>query len=69
MGMMKEVFMDIRELQCKDETDDYFELISEEEFENYMHQKYGHALSYRMMLQNGETATIQDLDNLFNCAD
>lgn len=66
MGKMKEAFMEIREKQCQDETDDYFELITEEEFEDYMRKKYGNNLTFRMMLQNGERPTITDLDNLFN---
>jgi len=64
MSRMKEVFMEIRERQCQDQNDDYFELISEQEFEDYVHRKYGWGLTGRMMISNGETSlNIINLDN------
>ena len=64
MGKMKEVFMDIRAKQVQDDTDDYFELISEEEFENYIRRKYGYGVAGTMMLAHGETA--DGIDNTEN---
>jgi hypothetical protein len=52
MGRMKEVFMDLREQQTER---DYFEMITEEEFEKYVYNKYGRGITGKMILLNGET--------------
>jgi hypothetical protein len=56
MGRMKEIAMEIRERQLNDPNDDYFELITEEEFENYIRSKYGYGIAGTMKLAQGETA-------------
>lgn len=63
MGKMKNAFMEIRERQCQDNNDDYFELISEEEFEAYVRKKYGYGLTGRMILLGGEKNNIINLDD------
>ena len=73
MGLTKTLFMEDRE---------YFELMSEEEFEDSIHAKYGYGIHATMKLATGDTSTTDggeylmgekvtlfDLDNLFSCAD
>lgn len=74
MGKSSEWFISLQEEK------QYFELMSESEFEDSIHQKYGYGLQATMKLASGDTGNldgneylmgtekpnIRDLDNLFN---
>lgn len=57
MGKNSERFMEERS-ESIDDTDKYFRLISEEEYQKDISK-------YKELLINGEKPTIRDLDNLF----
>lgn len=67
MGATGNTFLEMREAELAKMP--LLEIMSESEFEDNIHDKYGYGLHAKMLLINGESPTMNDLDNLFNCAD
>jgi len=80
MSASGRTFQEMRSLPQKGEIDNqYFEWLSDMEFENNIHEKYGYGLHATMKLATGDTASddgseylmgtttpnIRDLNNLF----
>ena len=56
MGATGDWFQQIRELEVfTDGEDKLLELMTEEEYREDLHKKYGYSVAYTMMLQQGET--------------
>lgn len=71
MGLSGSTFQGMREEQAfaENSESDLLYIMTEQEYEDDLKAKYGDGAKYLMMLENGETAKIKDLDNLFTCAD
>ena len=66
MGSTRELFAEVNQKIADKEIEmrEYFQLLDEEEYENYMRNKYGYSLGATMMIASGETSmdlTFKDI--------